>query len=195
LKEELPIRGVIVIRKMSYISFFTSKITSKFGNDINTDYIIPAYLLQEAWNKSFFAEHAFERYDPSFVNTCRLNSSKGENIVIIGGKNFGCGSSREQAVYAIQYNNVKAVIAESFPDIFYRNSINNGFPALTVESTKDLQVGDSLSIDLRSLAVRKEGTDLELKISMTNEDRYSLVSGARLGMVKQRLRMRLIDRS
>jgi 3-isopropylmalate/(R)-2-methylmalate dehydratase small subunit len=173
-------------------SFFIGKVAYKFGNDINTDYIIPADLLQEAWNKSFFAEHAFERYDPTFVSTCRLNRSKGDNIVVVAGKNFGCGSSREQAVYAIQYNNVKAVVAESFPDIFYRNSINNGFPALSVGSTKDLRIGDELSINLQTLTVRKQGSDLELKISMTNEDRDSLVSGARLGSVKERLRKRLL---
>lgn len=172
-------------------SFFAGKVAFKFGDDINTDYIIPASLLQEAWNKSFFAEHAFERYDPSFVETCRLNSSNG-NIVLVAGKNFGCGSSREQAVYAIQCNNIKAVIAESFPDIFYRNSINNGFPALAVESTRDLQIGDRLSVNLENLLLRKEGSDLELKISMTNGDRDSLLSGARLGAVKERLRKRLL---
>jgi 3-isopropylmalate/(R)-2-methylmalate dehydratase small subunit len=172
-------------------SFFTGKVAFKFGDDINTDYIIPASLLQEAWNKSFFAEHAFERYDPSFVETCRLNSSNG-NIVLVAGKNFGCGSSREQAVYAIQCNNIKAVIAESFPDIFYRNSINNGFPALAVETTRDLQIGDRLSINLENLSLRKEESDLELKISMTNGDRDSLLSGARLGAVKERLRKRLL---
>ena len=173
-------------------SFFTGKVAFKFGDDINTDYIIPAFLLQEAWNKSFFAEHAFERYDPSFVQTCRLNSSNDTNIVLVAGKNFGCGSSREQAVYAIQCNNVKAVIAESFPDIFFRNSINNGFSALAVESTRDLQIGDRLSINLENLSLRKEGSDLELKTSMTSEDRDSLISGDRLGAVKERLRKRLL---
>jgi 3-isopropylmalate dehydratase small subunit len=171
------------------------KVSSKFGDDINTDYIIPAYLLQEAWSKGFFADHAFERYEPSFVNTCRLNSAKGEKLIVVAGKNFGCGSSREQAVYAIQYNNVKAVIAESFPDIFYRNSINNGFPAICVESTKDLQIGDSFSIDLQSLTVNKLGSDLKLKIFMTREDRDSLISGTRLDAVKARLRAKLSARS
>jgi 3-isopropylmalate/(R)-2-methylmalate dehydratase small subunit len=176
----------------SFEKMFQGKVTSKFGDDINTDYIIPAHLLQEAWNKSFFAEHAFERYDPSFVETCRMNTSKGENIIVVAGKNFGCGSSREQAVYAIQWNNVKAVIAESFPDIFYRNSINNGFPALAVKGMKELQLGDELAVNLQDLLVRKVGTSLELEISMTPEDRDALVSGARLGIVKDRLRRRLL---
>jgi 3-isopropylmalate dehydratase small subunit len=176
--------------EQSAFSLLKGKVTVRFGDDINTDYIIPAYLLQEAWNKSFFAEHAFERYDPSFVHTCRTNSSR-DNIVVAS-KNFGCGSSREQAVYAIQYNNVKAVIAESFPDIFYRNAINNGFAALPVESTKDLQMGDHLSIDLRGLTVKNDRSGWELKISMGAEERDLLVSGARLGTVKERLRKRLL---
>lgn len=175
------------MQSFPHIGEFTGKATVKFGDDINTDYIIPAYLLQEAWEKPFFAEHAFERYDPSFVRTC-ANSL--DNIVLAG-KNFGCGSSREQAVYAIQYNNVKAVIAESFPDIFYRNSINNGFPALTVKSTKDLAVGDSLHVNLQDLTIQNHGKDLKLEISMPKEDRETLISGARLGLVKERLRRRL----
>ncbi len=48
-------------------------VTVKFGDDINTDYIIPAYILQEAWDKKFFADYAFERYNPEFVKTCRSN--------------------------------------------------------------------------------------------------------------------------
>jgi 3-isopropylmalate dehydratase small subunit len=167
---------------------FAGRVSVKFGDDINTDYIIPAYIIQEAWQKSFFAEHAFERYDPSFVATCK-NSV--DNIVVAG-KNFACGSSREQAVYAIQYNNVKAVIAESFPDIFYRNSINNGFPALAVQSTSDLKIGDHLLVNLDNLTIKKQGSDFELKISMSKDDRNALVSGARLGMVKERLRRRLL---
>jgi 3-isopropylmalate dehydratase small subunit len=165
----------------------TGKVTAKFGSDINTDYIIPAYLLQEAWKKSYFAEHAFERYDPSFVTKCKAST---ENIVVAG-QNFGCGSSREQAVYALKYNNIKAVIAESFPDIFYRNSINNGFPAIVVAKTGDLDVGDDLLIDFQNLTVKKRGSDLELKISMAKEDRQTLLSQDRITLVKERLRKRL----
>jgi 3-isopropylmalate dehydratase small subunit len=167
---------------------FSGKVTVKFGNDINTDYIIPAYLLQEAWQKRYFAEHAFERYDPSFVTKCRATN---ENIIVVAGQNFGCGSSREQAVYAIQYNNVKAVVAESFPDIFYRNSINNGFPALIVPNTSELEIGDELLIDLEGLTVKKLGSDFELKISMTKEDKQTLLSQDRIALVKERLRKRL----
>ncbi|MHB8567097.1 MAG: LeuD/DmdB family oxidoreductase small subunit [Nitrososphaerales archaeon] len=167
-------------------------VTVKFGDDINTDYIIPAYLLQEAWDKHFFADYAFEKYSPTFIKTCRANS---DNIVVAG-KNFGCGSSREQAVYAIQYNNVNAVIAESFPDIFFRNSINNTFCVVRVESTEGLKLGDRVEIDLKNLIVKNisnDGSIGERAILMSSEERDLLVSGGRLGAVKDRLRQRLLS--
>ncbi|MHB1868611.1 MAG: LeuD/DmdB family oxidoreductase small subunit [Nitrososphaerales archaeon] len=170
-------------------SKITGTVTVKLGDDINTDYIIPAYLLQEAWDKRFFADYAFERYYPDFPKICRANPKK-DNIVVAG-INFGCGSSREQAVYAIQYNDVKAVIAESYPDIFFRNSINNSFCVVKVASTKKFQVGDRVEIDLEKLLVRRNGSDEE-KILMNIEERDLLVSGGRLGQIKERLRQRLL---
>ncbi len=172
-----------------YSALITGTVTTKFGDDINTDYIIPAYLLQEAWDKKFFANYAFERYDPTFVKRCQSNPSR-DNIVVAG-KNFGCGSSREQAVYAIQYNDVKAVIAESFPDIFFRNSINNSFCVVRVENTSGIQVEDKLRIDLKDLTLRGEDGKEICNILMGEEERNLLVYGGRLGMVKNRLRQRL----
>ena len=163
-------------------------VTVKFGDDINTDYIIPAYLLQEAWDKRFFADYAFEKYSPDFIKTARGNPNK--DNVVVAGKNFGCGSSREQAVYAIQYNDVKAVIAESFPDIFFRNSINNSFCVVRVASTKDFKLGDKVEIDLDNLVVRNGS--MEEKIIMNREERDLLVAGGRLGQVKERLKQRLL---
>ena len=68
------------------------KVAKKYPDDINTDYIIPAYLLQESWDKQFFADHAFEYYDPSFRKDCRANKES----IIVAGNNFGCGSSRSR---------------------------------------------------------------------------------------------------
>ncbi len=170
-------------------SIISGRVTIKFGDDINTDYIIPAYLLQEAWDKKFFADYAFERYSPTFVKTCRSNPDK--DNVVLAGKNFGCGSSREQAVYAIQYNDVRAVVAESFPDIFFRNSINNGFCVVRVVSTSEFDLGDKLEIDLSNLVVRKADGTCEAKIMMNEEERDLLFSGGRLGQIKERLRKRL----
>ena len=170
-------------------SKISGTVSVKFGDDINTDYIIPAYLLQEAWDKRFFADYAFERYYPEFPKICRANPNK--DNVVVAGINFGCGSSREQAVYAIQYNDVKAVIAESFPDIFFRNSINNSFCVVKVASTKEFEIGDKVEIDLDKLIVRRNGSD-EQKILMNEEERNLLVAGGRLGQVKERLKQRLL---
>lgn len=176
-------------------SIVTGKVTVRFGDDINTDYIIPAYLLQEAWDKRFFADYAFERYSPDFIKACRANPEK-DNIVVAG-KNFGCGSSREQAVYAIQYNSVNAVVAESFPDIFFRNSINNAFCVVRVADTSDFELGDRVEIDLPALVVRRKdssGTLLgEKPILMNSEERNLLVAGGRLGRVKERMRQRMLS--
>jgi 3-isopropylmalate dehydratase small subunit len=174
----------------------SGKVTVKFGDDINTDYIVPAYILQEAWDKKFFADYAFERYSPEFVKTCRANPAR--DNVVVAGKNFGCGSSREQAVYAIQYNDVRAVIAESFPDIFFRNSINNSFCVVKVESVADMELGDRVEIDLQRLLVRvhdSRGSEIQKPILMSEEERDLLVSGGRLGKVKDRLRERLLTTS
>jgi 3-isopropylmalate dehydratase small subunit len=100
--------------------------------------------LQESTDKSFFAKYAFEKYDPEFISRCK----KYDSNIVIGGENFGCGSSREQAVYAFTYNNVKAIIAKSFPDIFYRNSINNGLVLIKFPNVEVFKMGDKIEIDL-----------------------------------------------
>ena len=126
------------------------KVAKKYPDDINTDYIIPAYLLQESWDKQFFADHAFEYYDPSFKSACRANKES----IVVAGNNFGCGSSREQAVYAVKYNNVIAVVAQSFPDIFYRNALNNGLLPIQISDTSKIDSGDELLIDLDARSLR-----------------------------------------
>ncbi len=100
----------------------TGKVTSVFGDDVNTDDIIPAPYLIRSQDPAYFGQYAFERYDPGFIARCRETERNG----VVAGKNLGCGSSREQAVYALQVNKVVCAIAVSFPDIFYRNSLANG---------------------------------------------------------------------
>lgn len=95
----------------------------KVGDKIDTDIIIPAkYLVYTDPNT--LAQHALEPIDPEFYK----KASKG--VILIAGKAFGMGSSREQAAIALKASGVKAVIAESFARIFYRNAINNGLPAV-----------------------------------------------------------------
>lgn len=163
------------------------KVAKRFGDDINTDYIIPAYILQESWEKQFFADHAFEGYDPSFVQACRAHKES----IVVGADNFGCGSSREQAVYAIKYNNVVAVIAQSFPDIFFRNCLNNGLLPIQVADTSKIGVGDEVVIDLDGKKVLDVTRGLEFPIIATDASIEAMKRGGSLGFVRERLRQKL----
>ena len=114
-----------------------------YGRDhINTDEIIPArYLVSDS--ESELALHAMEDIDKEFVN----NVNKGDFIV--ASSDFGCGSSREHAVWALRGSGVQAVIADSFARIFYRNSINNGFIVIECPGASEkIDSGNELEIDL-----------------------------------------------
>jgi len=163
------------------------KVAKKFGDDINTDYIIPAYILQESWDKQFFADHAFESYDPSFKAAARANKES----IVVASNNFGCGSSREQAVYAIKYNNVVAVVAQTFPDIFYRNCLNNGLLPIQVQDTSKIAVGDELLIDLDSRTLTDVTKRSDYKIVATDVAIEQMKRGGFLGYVRERLRQKL----
>ncbi len=115
-----------------------------FGNNIDTDLIIPARYLNSS-ELSHLAAHCMEDADATFAK----NVSEGDFIV--GGENFGCGSSREHAPIAIKACGVKAVIAKSFARIFYRNAINIGLSILeSKEAANSIQNGDVLEIDFDS---------------------------------------------
>jgi len=93
-------------------------------DDINTDVIYPGKYTYELFDEKEMASHALEDYDPSFAENVR------EDDIIIAGGNFGCGSSREQAVKTLKYSGVKAIIAGSFARIYYRNAINQALYAI-----------------------------------------------------------------
>ena len=112
----------------------------KYGDDVNTDVLFPG---KYTYNlpPSEFAKHALEDLDPDFAKQVK------QGDVIVGGRNFGCGSSREQAPIAIKAAGVSVVIARSFARIFYRNAINIGLPVVEVEQ-HHIQPGDQLAVDL-----------------------------------------------
>lgn len=113
-----------------------------FGDDIDTDAIIPARYLNTS-DPSELAPHCMEDADPKFAHQVAPGD------IIIGGKNFGCGSSREHAPLAIKAVGVACVIAESFARIFYRNSINMGLPILECgAAAQRARSGDVLTVDL-----------------------------------------------
>jgi 3-isopropylmalate/(R)-2-methylmalate dehydratase small subunit len=113
----------------------------KFGDDVNTDLIIPGRYLDN-YDPAYLAAHAMEGASKEFAK----NVSKGD--IIVAGKNFGCGSSREQAVIALKHAGISAVVAKSFARIFYRNAINLGLPALISEQAFDaFKDGDRVRIE------------------------------------------------
>lgn len=116
-------------------------IVHKLGDDINTDDIISAKYLVSTDAKEL-GKHCLETIRPDFVN--KVNPGD----IIVAGKNFGCGSSREHAPLAIKGCGISAVIARSFAAIFFRNAINIGLPFLELEKIDKISDGDSLEIDL-----------------------------------------------
>ncbi|MFC1511440.1 3-isopropylmalate dehydratase small subunit [Candidatus Margulisiibacteriota bacterium] len=114
----------------------------KFGDNIDTDLIIPARYLNTSDPKEL-AEHAMEDADPKWV------TKKKKGDFIVGGENFGCGSSREHAPIALKAAGVSAVIAKSFARIFYRNAINIGLPILeSKEAAEEIKTGDEIEVNL-----------------------------------------------
>jgi 3-isopropylmalate/(R)-2-methylmalate dehydratase small subunit len=116
----------------------------KFGDNVDTDVILPGpYLVHTDPNE--LAKHAMEGLDPKFAEKAA------DGVIVVGGKNFGCGSSREQAPIALKYAGVKCVLAESFARIFYRNSITIGLPVLACPGVSGkVEEGDMLVVDLQS---------------------------------------------
>jgi 3-isopropylmalate/(R)-2-methylmalate dehydratase small subunit len=113
----------------------------KFGDDISTDLIAPGRLFHLRSNLPELAKHVLEDADPQFAQKMQSGD------FVVGGNNFGCGSSREHAPTIIKLAGVSAVLAKSFARIFYRNSINVGLPALICDTDK-IEQGDSLEVDL-----------------------------------------------
>ncbi len=159
------------------------KVTSVFGDDVNTDDIIPAVYLQQSNDPAFFAPHAFANIDPEFKARCQPADAN----VVVAGKNFACGSSREQAVYALQYNKVVCVIARSFPDIFYRNSLSNGLPLIVVPDPTGLQLGDDLEIDLDAGVITNRARGTTLRFEMKPGDRTTFKAGGMTTRVRAHL--------
>jgi len=126
---------------------------------INTDEIIPARYLNTD-DEAELASHCLEDLDKGFVNKVQAGD------IIVAGEDFGCGSSREHAIWAIRGAGVKSVIAKSFARIFYRNAINNGFYVIeTPDGLEKIKDGDELEIDYKAGLIKNKtaGSDIEFK--------------------------------
>lgn len=113
----------------------------KYKDNVDTDVIIPARYLN-SFDAKELSSHAMADIDPTFASTVE----KGD--IIVAGQNFGCGSSREHAPLCLKTAGIKCVIAKSFARIFYRNSINIGFPIMECEEAADkIEKGDEVEVD------------------------------------------------
>jgi 3-isopropylmalate/(R)-2-methylmalate dehydratase small subunit len=128
----------------------------KFGNDVNTDLITPGrYTITT--DKSKLGQIAFIEHRPEFAKEVKAGD------IIVAGKNFGCGSSREHAPVAIKAAGVSAVIAESFARIFYRNAINIGLPVLVCEEVDRIDDGDQVEINFKTGEIYDKTKNITLK--------------------------------
>jgi 3-isopropylmalate/(R)-2-methylmalate dehydratase small subunit len=135
-----------------------ARVPKKQVDDINTDYVISGRYKFKIQDPVELAKHVMEDLDPEFYSRVQ----KGDFLV--AGKNFGCGSSREQAPMAVKYANLSAVIAKSFARIFYRNCYNLGLPAIEAD-TSGIDEGDELEVDLDNGVIRNKTKGKEIKIA------------------------------
>jgi 3-isopropylmalate/(R)-2-methylmalate dehydratase small subunit len=130
------------------------KVRRVYEDHVDTDAIIPArYLMLD---RKMLTEHAMEDLDESFIDET--------GDFIVAGEDFGCGSSREHAVWVLMDNDIKAVIASSFARIFYRNAINNGLMVIEVEGAKEkFSEGNKLEISEKIIKNLTKGEEYEFK--------------------------------
>jgi 3-isopropylmalate/(R)-2-methylmalate dehydratase small subunit len=137
---------------------------------INTDEIIPARYLNTD-DEAELAGHCLEDLDPDFVGKVR------QGDVIVAGEDFGCGSSREHAVWAIRGAGVQTVIAKSFARIFYRNAINGGFYLIeSAEATDKIDDGDDLEIDYKNGLIRNKTAGADIKFAPLPEFAVEIIN-------------------
>jgi len=121
--------------------------TIKYGDDVNTDVIYPGRYL-EITEPEEMAKHAMEDLDANFLNKVK------ERNIIVAGKNFGCGSSREQAATCLKYAGIDAIVAKSFARIFFRNAINNGLLVIECKHADEIEDGDEVEIDVEKGVIK-----------------------------------------
>ena len=152
----------------------------KYGNNIDTDVIIPARYLNSSDHKEL-ASHCMEDIDKEFVNKV----SSGD--IMVAGDNFGCGSSREHAPIAIKASGISCVIAKTFARIFYRNAINIGLPIMECPEASDaINNGDTVEVDFDSGEIRNVTTGETFKAAAFPEFIKEIIdAGGLLASIKK----------
>jgi len=130
----------------------------RYGDNVDTDVIIPARYLNIT-DPVELAQHAMEDIDTSFAGNVKAGD------IMVAGKNFGCGSSREHAPLVIKVSGITCIVADSFARIFYRNAINIGLPILELgEDVERIKQGDILGIDLKAGILSNKTTGEEFQV-------------------------------
>ena len=131
----------------------------KFGDNVDTDVILPGKYLVLIDPREL-AKHAMEGLDPDFPEKAK------KGLIVVGGKNFGCGSSREQAPLALKYAGVKCVLADSFARIFFRNAINIGLPVIEHKGiSATVNNGDELTVDFEAGTIQNLSQDKSIQVA------------------------------
>jgi 3-isopropylmalate/(R)-2-methylmalate dehydratase small subunit len=153
-----------------------------FGDDINTDEIIPARYLNSI-DPAFLAAHCMEDADPDFMKKMKPGD------ILVGGENFGCGSSREHAPIAIKAAGIACVVARSFARIFFRNSINIGLPIIVCpEAVAEAAGGQEMEVDLSRGELKNLGTGHTFRFApFTPELQAIIAAGGLMPFVKAEL--------
>ncbi len=116
----------------------------KYGDDVNTDVIFPGKYTYSVTDRQEMPQYALEDLDPEFAKNARPGD------IIVAGKNWGCGSSREQAVVCLKEIGVGAIVARSFARIYYRNCINEALPIVTCDAVDGVENGEEVTIDFNA---------------------------------------------
>lgn len=150
-----------------------------FGDNVDTDVLAPGHLMKLPPGE--LAKHCLAAIDPSFAHAAQPGD------FVVAGRNFGLGSSREQAAVSLKLLGVKAVLAPSFARIFFRNAINLGLPALVFERAESVKSGDELDLDLATGLLRNktQGATHQLK-ALPPELLKVIEAGGLMEMLKRR---------
>ena len=154
----------------------------KYGDHVDTDVIIPARYLNTS-DPDELAAHCLEDLDPEFLGKIK------DGDIVVAGKNFGCGSSREHAPIALKHAGIACVIAETFARIFYRNALNIGIPIVESDSaSQGINDGDEVEVDLAAGKLRNltQGTEYEFA-PLTGMAQDLVAAGGLKPLVRQKL--------
>ena len=129
----------------------------RYGDNIDTDVIIPARYLN-TFDPKELAKHCMVDIDPTFAENVKAGD------IMVGGKNFGCGSSREHAPVVLKVKGIKCIVADSFARIFYRNAINIGLPVLEIGAdVEKIEPGDEIDVDVNKGEIKILNKNITIK--------------------------------